>query len=111
MAHHEVLGIVLAAFQLCTLGRGTDDGYVLSALISLEAVGDTAHERVLRSDDEHVNVFVDTELLDTFEVVDTQGDVLATVGCSGVARSDIEFLALLALCNLPCQGVLAAATA
>ena len=111
VALHESLGKVLRAFEHGAGLRRTDDGHVLCPRVGLQVVVDTLHQRVFRSDDHHLDAPVGYELLDGLEVVGLHCHVLATVACSGITWSNIQFLTLAALSNLPCQGVLAAAAA
>ena len=79
--------------------------------IVAEEVIDAFHQRVFRAYDDHIDLVLQHKVLDAVEVIGLQGHVLAHLTGAGVAGSDIEFLNLGRLCDFPCEGVLAAATA
>ena len=95
VAQHESLGKVLRAFQHGTSLRGTDDGDVLRALVLLQVVVDTLHQRVFRTYYHHVDAFFHYECLDGLEVVSLHGHILSTIAGASVAWSNIELLTLL----------------
>ena len=110
MALHESFGKVFRTFQHGTSLRGTDDRDILGTLVSLQIVVDALHQRVLRTNNHHVDFFGNHELLDHFEVISLHGNVDATIAGSGIAGGNKQFLTLLTLGNLPSQGVLATTT-
>ena len=111
VAHHKVLGEVLRAFQYGTGFRGTDDGNVLRAGVCLQVVVDTLHQRIFGTNHHHVDLLFDAECLDGLKVVGLHADILATIGCPGIAWGDIQFLTFLTLSDFPGQCVLTTAAA
>ena len=110
VALHETLGEILRTFEDGTSLRGANHGYVLRAGISLQFVVDAFYKGILRTNDDHVDAFLNDELLDGLEVVSLHSHVFATVAGTSIAWGDIEFLTLTALSNFPSEGVLTSAT-
>ena len=108
---HEPFCKILTAFELGASLRRTDDRDVLRARVCLESVVDTLHQRILGTDDHHVDDVPDDEVFLSLEVIHPDGDILPHRCRARIARGDIEFFALRALRDLPCQRMLASATA
>ena len=104
---HESLGVVLAALQHGTLFRRTDDHHVVQQRLLGKIVGDTRHKRRLGTYHEHLHTMADDKLADSLEVVDIQLDILADGSGAGIAGSNEELAALLALGNLVGDSVFA----
>ena len=111
VALHESFGEVLAAFELSTGLRGTDDGNVTQLGIVAEEVVDALHQRVLRTHNDHVHLVGEYKVLDARKVIGLQGYVLAHGGGACVAGGNVQFLNLGRLGYFPCEGVFASATA
>ena len=84
---------------------------MLRTFVGTQVVVDAFYQRVLGTYYHHVYLLVGAELLDGLEVVSLHGYILSAVARTGIARGNIQFLTLAALSNLPCQCVLAPATA
>ena len=111
VALHESLGEILGTFQHGTGFRGTDDGDVLRAGVGLQVVVDALHQRIFGTNHHHVDLLFDAECLDGLKVVGLHADILATIGCPGIAWGDIQFLTFLTLSDFPGQCVLTTAAA
>ena len=90
VALHETFGEVLAALKNSTLLARSDHGDGSSAAVALESIIDTAHQRILRTDHNHVDGFVHGKVFQGIEIVDSDRYILSYVACSGVSRSDEE---------------------
>ena len=106
---HEYLGEVLGSFQHGSrLGR-TDDRDTGCTHIVLEGIIDALHQRILRPHDNHVHLSFHGEVLEPAEIVCTDRHILTDSPRTGIAGCDEELTTVRTLCDLPCQGVLAAA--
>ena len=111
MAYHECFGKVLRPFQYGTSLRWANDGNILRALVSSHVVVDTFNQWVFGAYNHHVNGLSNAKLFDSFKVVCFHGYIFSAITGAGVAWGDEQFLTFLTLCNLPCQGMFATATA
>ena len=109
VAHHEVLGKVLASLQLRAGLRGADDADVARRGVGLQEVGNAVHQRVFGAHDNHVDVVGQRHAAHRFEVGGLDVDVDARKDGAGVARGDEELVDAGALGYFPCQGAFAAA--
>ena len=107
---HEALSEVLAALEDSPLLARTNHGDGSCAAVALESVIDAVHQRILRTDHNHVGGFVHGKVFQSIEIIDTDRYILSYIARSGVSRSNEELRTFRALGNFPCQGVLAAAT-
>ena len=106
MAFHKLLGKILAAFKHGTrLGR-TYDGYAGSTLIGFKVIIYTFYQRILGTNHNHIDAVFYREFFQGFKIIGFDVHVLANVGCTCISRCDEQFIHFLALCYLPCQGVL-----
>ena len=110
MTLHETLGKVFAAFQHSASFAGTYHGNVLQTFILLEEIVNAFHQRIFRTNNNHIDAIGQHKLLNSHKVICLQGHIFACIYCTGIARRNKKFLYLLALCYLPSQGVLSAAT-
>ena len=110
MAKHERLGKVFAALKLSPSLRRPNHGDVGRLRVGPQLVADAFHQRVLRTNDHHIDGFRHTKLLDGLKVVGLHGYVFAAACRARVARGNIEFLCLVALRNFPGKRMLAPTT-
>ena len=109
VALHELLGELLAAFQLCALLAGPNEGHVLEAFGFGKMVDDAFGQRGFRSDDHHVDGLFADEGLHPGEVHGVEVDILSERRRAGIARSEEEAFQQAAAGDFPTDGVLAAA--
>ena len=111
VARHEAFGKVLGALEHGAGLGGADDGDVLEEVVAAEVVVDALDQRILRPDNDHVDLVVDDELGDAVEVVGLDVEVGAHLRRTGIAGGDEELVDARTLCDFPGQSVLAAAAA
>ena len=111
MPLHETLGKVLAPFEHRSGLARADDRDVSQLRIVLEIVVDALNQRVFRTYHNHPYSVSQHEDFDAFEVIGLDVDVLAHLSRAGVARSDVQFLTLVALIYFPGQRMFAPAAA
>ena len=104
---HEILSELLATLQTRAERGRPDHRDVADLAVLPEKVVYPAHQRLLGPHDDHVDVVRQHELLDRAEIGRIDIDIRAAKGRSGIARSDEQARQALALCDLPCEGVLA----
>ena len=78
--------------------------------VGAQLVVDATHQRVFGAHHHHVDGLVGHEGLDTLKVVYAHRHILTHLTGTGVAGGDKQSVALLALGDFPCQGMLASAT-
>ena len=107
MPRHEILSELLATLQTRAERGRPDHRDVADLAVLAEEVVDAAHKRFFGADHHQVDVVRKHELLDRAEIGRIDIDIRAAKGRSGIARSDEQARQALALCDLPCEGVLA----
>ena len=63
---------------------------------------------VLRSNNNHFNLFLQAKLADSIKISDRQRNILTALGGAPITRRYKKFAAFVALCELPCKRMLAA---
>ena len=101
MTLHETFSEILTSFEYGTGFGWADYGDIFRAFVLLKAVVYALDQWVFGTDYNHIDIVFYGKLLQTFKVVSFDIDVFSTVNCTSIARSNKEFVALFALCNLP----------
>ena len=75
----------------------------------LEAVDESAHQRIVHADDRQADLLLLRELHEPVELHRRDRDALRKLRDAGIARGAVKRVHLRALCDLPCQRVLSSA--
>ena len=110
MALHEILREALASLKLCGSLCGANHRNALQSLVGSEVVIHTLYQRILRTYNNHGNLIGKNELCYRIEIAHCDILILTHLLGTCVTWSNIQFLYLGALGNLPRQCVLTTTT-
>ena len=109
VSKHELLREIFAAFELGAGLTGSNHQDVFQSRVAFEIVANTFHQRYFGTNDDEVDLFIDTQLTKFLKVIDRNGNV-GSDGCrTGIARSNEEVGTEGALTNFETQCVLSTA--
>ena len=108
VAHHELLGIVLATLQLSPLTAGTDNGHIAQSDVVCKIIGNSGHQRSLGAYDDHLDIVVQYKIANGGKVGGRQFNILGfrNQSCTGISGCHKKGVAVAAFSNLASHSML-----